>query len=231
VKAKAKVMVMGARIGTAATLAGCAASCARLRTVDCGSAACCRIGATAASTAAKTENGKRPALPAMNLYNGWGIAASPGRCCSIAALSNGQSGEGEAMTRQAIQTYYHGTRAQLRVGDLIVPGFASNFGNRKQSRFVYLSATLDAATWGAELAVGDGPGRIYIVEPTGPIEDDPNLTNTRFPGNPTQSYRSRHPFRVVGEVLEWSGHSPEQLASMRAFLREIGPLGADPIED
>lgn len=135
------------------------------------------------------------------------------------------------MTTASIQTWYHGTRARLRAGDLIVPGFASNFGSRKRSRFVYLSATLDAATWGAELAVGDGPGRIYIVEPTGPLEDDPNLTNTRFPGNPTQSYRSRHPFRVLDELREWRGHSPEELARMRAFLRELGPSGADPIED
>ncbi|MGH8238451.1 MAG: NAD(+)--rifampin ADP-ribosyltransferase, partial [Steroidobacteraceae bacterium] len=105
------------------------------------------------------------------------------------------------------QTYYHGTKADLKVGELIGPGYASNYGKRKQANFVYLSATLDAAIWGAELAVGAGRGRIYIVEPTGSIEDDPNLTNKRFPGNPTQSYRSRQPFRVVGEVGEWQGHS------------------------
>lgn len=136
------------------------------------------------------------------------------------------------MTAHRIQkTYYHGTKAQLRLGDLIKPGCTSNFGSRKQSRFVYLSATLDAATWGAELAVGDGPGRIYIVEPTGPIEDDPNLTDKRFPGNPTQSYRSRDPFRVVGEVEEWTPHPPERVADMLAHLSELGPRGADPIED
>lgn len=135
------------------------------------------------------------------------------------------------MTTHPAPTYYHGTRARLRVGDLITPGCASNFGTRKQSRFVYLSATLDAATWGAELAAGDGPGRIYIVEPTGPLEDDPDVTDTRFPGNPTQSYRSRDPFRVVGEVMDWTPHPPERLAEMRAFLSALAPHDADPIED
>lgn len=129
------------------------------------------------------------------------------------------------------QTYYHGTRADLRVGDLIIPGRASNYGARKQARFVYLSATLDAAIWGAELAVGDGPGRIYIVEPTGPIEDDPNLTDKRFPGNPTRSYRSSYPFRVTGEVASWDGHSPERLAEMRAHLEQLKRQGIEAIEE
>ena len=82
-------------------------------------------------------------------------------------------------------TYYHGTKADLKLGDLIAPGYASNYGRRKPGNFIYLSATLDAAIWGAELAIGEGRGRIYIVKPTGAIEDDPNLTNKRFPGNPT----------------------------------------------
>lgn len=128
------------------------------------------------------------------------------------------------------QTYYHGTRADLRVGDLIAPGRPSNFGNRKPSRYVYLSATLDAAAWGAELAEGEGPGRIYIVEPTGPLEDDPNLTNKRYPGNPTRSYRSAHPLRVVGEVHGWIGHPPARLEQMRAHIASLG-AEADPIED
>jgi hypothetical protein len=101
--------------------------------------------------------------------------------------------------------YYHGTKVDLRVGDLIAPGYASNYGKRKQASFVYLTATLDAAIWGAELAAGDGKGRIYVVEPTGAIEDDPNLTNKRFPGNPTKSYRSRLALRVVGEVCGMDG--------------------------
>ena len=129
------------------------------------------------------------------------------------------------------QTYYHGTKADLKVGDLIQPGYASNYGKRKQANFIYLAATLDAAIWGAELAVGAGHGRIYIVEPTGPIEDDPNLTNKRFPGNPTKSYRSRSPFRVLGEVAEWSGHSPDQLKEMRDHLENLKQRGIEAIDE
>ena len=128
-------------------------------------------------------------------------------------------------------TYYHGTKADLRPGDLIVPGHASNYGQRKQAAFVYLSATLEAAIWGAELAVGEGRGRIYRVEPTGAIEDDPNLTDRRFPGNPTRSYRSREPFRVVGEVLQWTGHTQEQLQHMHDFLAELKRRGVEAIEE
>ena len=128
-------------------------------------------------------------------------------------------------------TYYHGTKVDLNVGDLIVPGHASNFGTRKQALFVYLTATLDAATWGAELAVGAGRGRIYIVEPTGSIEDDPNLTDKKFPGNITRSYRSRHPFRVVGEVADWQGHSPERLKQMLDRVEELRQQGVEAIED
>lgn len=127
-------------------------------------------------------------------------------------------------------TYYHGTKADLKTGDLIEPGYASNYGERNPGNFVYLSATLDAATWGAELAVGDGRGRIYIVEPLGAIEDDPNLTDKRFPGNPTKSYRSRDPFRVVGEVTEWEGHSPERLKEMRDHLADLKRRGVEAIE-
>ena len=94
------------------------------------------------------------------------------------------------------QPLYHGTRADLKTGDLIAAGYASNYGERKQASWVYLTGTLDAAIWGAELAAGDGRERIYVVEPTGPIVDDPNLTDKKFPGNPTQSYRTREPLRV-----------------------------------
>ncbi len=135
------------------------------------------------------------------------------------------------MAATPTRTYYHGTKAQLREGDLIEPGRRSNFGTRKRSRFVYLAATLDAAKWGAELAIGEGPGRIYIVEPTGAIEDDPNLTDQRFPGNPTQSYRSRDPFRVVGEVTTRTPHPPAHVARMRAHLAMLPPGKADPIEE
>lgn len=129
------------------------------------------------------------------------------------------------------QKYYHGTKANLNVGDLIEPGFNSNYGKRKKASYVYLSATLDAAIWGAELALGKGPGRIYIVELTGPIEDDPNLTDKKFPGNPTKSYRSLHPLRVIGEVTDWQGHSPEQLKAMKEHLERLKQLGIEAIED
>jgi rifampin ADP-ribosylating transferase len=127
--------------------------------------------------------------------------------------------------------FYHGTKAELAPGDLIGPGYASNYGRRKAAAWVYLTATLDAAVWGAELAQGEGPGRIYIVEPTGPCEDDPNLTDRKFPGNPTRSYRSRQPLRVVGEVAGWTGHPAEQLKAMRDRLAELERLGVEAIED
>lgn len=129
------------------------------------------------------------------------------------------------------QIFYHGTKANLKQGDLIEPGFNSNYGKRKKASYVYLTATLDAAIWGAELALGEGTGRIYKVEPTGPIEDDPNLTDKKYPGNPTKSYRSRHPLRVSAEVTDWQGHSPEQLKSMKEHLEQLKQLGIEAIED
>jgi rifampin ADP-ribosylating transferase len=129
------------------------------------------------------------------------------------------------------QRFYHGTKADLERGDLIKPGYSSNFGKRKKAAYVYLTATLDAATWGAELALGEGAGRIYIVEPTGPIEDDPNLTDKKFPGNPTKSYRSRDPLQVAGEVADWQGHTPEELKTMKDNLERLRMLGIEAIED
>lgn len=127
--------------------------------------------------------------------------------------------------------YYHGTKADLAVGELIVAGRVSNYGSRRVSKFVYLTETLDAAIWGAELAVGEGRGRVYVVEPTGPFEDDPNLTDKKFPGNPTRSYRTRDPLRVVGEVVDWVGHSEEQLGAMRAGLERLRAMGVEAIEE
>ena len=129
------------------------------------------------------------------------------------------------------QQFYHGTKADLRPGDLIEPGYSSNYGKRKKAAYVYLTATLDAATWGAELALGEGPGRIYTVEPTGPIEDDPNLTDKKYPGNPTKSYRSRDPLRVTGEVTDWKGHSAQELKVMKDNLERLKQLGIEAIED
>jgi len=114
---------------------------------------------------------------------------------------------------------------------VLEPGYSSNYGERRKANYVYLTATLDAAIWGAELAVGEGPGRIYRVEPTGPLENDPNLTDKRFPGNPTRSYRTRDPLRVLGEVLDWQGHSPEVLRNMRDHLEKLEQLGIEAIND
>jgi len=127
--------------------------------------------------------------------------------------------------------FYHGTRANLKTGDTIEAGRASNYGSRKKAAFVYFTATLDAAIWGAELAVGEEPGRIYIVEPTGFFEDDPNLTNKKFPGNPTKSYRTRDPLKIMGEVKDWKPHAPEQLKAMKAHLEKLKQQGIEAIEE
>ncbi|GGK69748.1 NAD(+)--rifampin ADP-ribosyltransferase [Rufibacter glacialis] len=127
--------------------------------------------------------------------------------------------------------FYHGTKADLKPGDLILPGFNSNYGKRKKAAYVYLTQTMEAAIWGAELALGEGAGKIYLVEPTGPIEDDPNLTDKKYPGNPTKSYRTQHPLRIVGEVTPWQGHSPEQLKAMQEHLESLKQLGIEALED
>jgi len=119
----------------------------------------------------------------------------------------------------------------LKPGDLIEPGYSSNFGSRTKANHVYLTATVDAAVWGAELAIGEGPGRIYIVEPTGPIEDDPNLTDKKFPGNPTKSYRARDPLLVMRELTDWPGHDPEVLQAMKDNVERLRQLGIEAIDD
>ncbi len=128
--------------------------------------------------------------------------------------------------------FYHGTRASLSVGELLTPGRAPNFGARdRETNYIYMTCTLDAAKWGAELADGDSAGRIYIVEPTGPIEEDPNLTNQKFRGNPTRSFRSQQPLRVIGEVSEWRGHSTEAIQAMKRGLEQLDRLGVEPVDD
>ncbi|MEP6584462.1 MAG: NAD(+)--rifampin ADP-ribosyltransferase [Ginsengibacter sp.] len=129
------------------------------------------------------------------------------------------------------QTFYHGTKANLNTGDLIEIGFNSNYGKKKNAKYIYLTATLDAAIWGAELAFGEGRERIYIVEPTGAIENDPNLTDKKFPGNPTRSYRSLLPFKVMGEVTHWQGHLPGQVEAMKNHLEQLKQQGIEAIED
>jgi hypothetical protein len=127
--------------------------------------------------------------------------------------------------------FYHGTKADVAPGDLLEPGYSSNYGRRTKVNFVYLTATLDAATWGAELGVGEGPGRIYRVDPTGPIENDPNLTDQRFPGNPTRSYRTKEPLRIIEEVIGWEPHPPEVLQNMRNHLAELKRQGVEAINE
>jgi Rifampin ADP-ribosyl transferase len=129
-----------------------------------------------------------------------------------------------------IQSYFHGTKASLKVGDLIVPGNDANYGARK-AKFAYASSNLNVAIWGAELAVGDGPARVYVVESLGTIEDDPNLTDKKFPGNPTRSFRSREGFKVVAEVRDWAGHPPEEIKAAREKVDLALRNGAPIIED
>lgn len=125
----------------------------------------------------------------------------------------------------------HGTRADLSVGDFLVPGRLSNYGKGRPANHVYVTRTLDAAVWGAELAIGEGRGRIYIVEAHGSLEDDPNVTDKKFPGNPTRSYRTREPVRIVGEITDWVGHSFEQLQAMRDNLADLERRGLAVIYD
>ena len=131
--------------------------------------------------------------------------------------------------------FFHGTKAECAVGDELVAGRSSNFQPSRIMNHVYFSALVEPAVWGAELATAlagsTDRGHVYIVEPLGPFEDDPNLTNKRFPGNITQSYRTRHPLRVVGEVEDWQGHAPEVLQGMLDNLARLREQGLDVIED
>ena len=131
--------------------------------------------------------------------------------------------------------FFHGTKSALEVGDELVPGYGSNFQEGRVSNNIYFTALVDTAVWGAELATalaGDGErGHVFVVEPLGPFEDDPNVTNKRFPGNVTQSYRTRHPLRVVGEVDGWEGHDPDVVKGMLDSLALLREQGLDVIED
>jgi hypothetical protein len=131
--------------------------------------------------------------------------------------------------------FFHGTKAIIDVGDQIVPGYGSNFQEGRVANNIYFAALVETAVWGAELATAlarsDERGHVYVVEPLGPFEDDPNVTNKKFPGNITQSYRSRHPLRVVGEVESWVGHDPEVLQGMLDNIERLREQGLDVIED
>lgn len=131
--------------------------------------------------------------------------------------------------------FYHGTKHSFAKGDLVEPGHESNFHAGRISNHVYFAALLEPAVWGAELAValggGEGRGHVYVVEPTGPFEDDPNVTNKKFPGNVTQSYRTRHPLRIVDELQTWDGHAAHVLAAMLDGIARLREQGLDLIED
>jgi hypothetical protein len=131
--------------------------------------------------------------------------------------------------------FYHGTKAVLAVGDELVPGYRSNYQEGRVSNNIYFTSLLETAAWGAELATAlagsHGRGHIYVVEPVGPFEDDPNVTDKKFPGNPTRSYRTPHPLRVVDEVEGWEGHPPDVLQAMLDGLAALRQQGLDVIED
>nr|WP_090280821.1 NAD(+)--rifampin ADP-ribosyltransferase [Mycolicibacterium komanii]CRL77026.1 rifampin ADP-ribosyl transferase [Mycolicibacterium komanii] len=117
--------------------------------------------------------------------------------------------------------FYHGTKADLRPGDLLTAGFPSNYRPEILMNHIYFTALRDGAGLAAELAAGDGTPRVYLVEPTGEFEDDPNVTDKKFPGNPTRSYRSREPLRVIEEVHDWTRLTPEELQAWRERLAKI----------
>jgi rifampin ADP-ribosylating transferase len=131
--------------------------------------------------------------------------------------------------------FFHGTRLEFVAGEELVPGHPSNYHDGRIANHVYFSALMEPAVWAAELAVAlgglEGRGRVYLVEPTGPFEDDPNVTDKRFPGNVTRSYRTKHPMLVVGEVTDWDGHPPDVLQSMLDNLTRLREQGLDVIED
>lgn len=131
--------------------------------------------------------------------------------------------------------FFHGTKAVFEVGDRLVPGHRSNYQERRIANHVYFATLLEPAVWAAELAAAlagsEERGQIYVVEPMGPFEDDPNVTNKKFPGNVTRSYRTRHPMRVVDEVKSWEGHAPGVLQGMLENIARLREQGLDVIED
>jgi Rifampin ADP-ribosyl transferase len=126
--------------------------------------------------------------------------------------------------------FFHGTKAELKIGDLLEPQYLSNYQDKK-STYIYFTATLDAAKWGAELATAKSKERIYIVEPLGEFENDPNLTDKRFPGNPTRSYRSKSPLKIIAELSSWERHSDEQINHMISSLKKLREQGKAVIDD
>lgn len=126
--------------------------------------------------------------------------------------------------------FFHGTKAELKTGDLLKPNNLSNYQNKK-SNYIYFTATLDAAKWGAELAKSNSKERIYLVEPLGEFENDPNLTDKKFPGNPTRSYRSKFPLKIIAELSSWERHSDEEINNMLSALKKLSDEGKNVIYD
>lgn len=129
-----------------------------------------------------------------------------------------------------MQVYLHGTKADLTLDDLLEPGYNSNFGKQDNAKYIYFKTTLDPAVWGAELAAGERKERIYLVEPTGPIEDDPNLTNQKYESNHSMSYRSKHPLKIVGEATIWDSNTAEQIKAMKDGIAKLDAQGIGAIE-
>jgi rifampin ADP-ribosylating transferase len=153
-------------------------------------------------------------------------------------IDTGDGGPGPVTLRTCGQVpgpFFHGTRAHLAVGDELVAGRRSNFQADRVMNHVYFSSVVETAVWGAELSTalaGTGErGHVYVVEPQGPFEDDPNVTDKKFPGNPTRSYRTRSALRIVGELEDWRGHPPQTIAGMLAGLAAMRAAGTDIIED
>ncbi|ARF13007.1 MULTISPECIES: NAD(+)--rifampin ADP-ribosyltransferase [Sporosarcina] len=126
--------------------------------------------------------------------------------------------------------FFHGTKAELKIGDFLKPQYLSNY-QEKKSNHIYFTATLEAAKWGAELAASNSKERIYIVEPLGDFENDPNLTDKRFPGNPTRSYRSKSPLKIIAELGKWERHSEEEINNMLTSLKKLSEQGLNVIYD
>ena len=135
-----------------------------------------------------------------------------------------------AKTEFSRGSFFHGTKADLNIGDFIITGRKKNYKDNRKSEYVYFAGTLDAAIWGADLAEGYGKEIIYVVEPSGDFEDDPNLTDKKFPGNPTKSYRSKQPLKIVAEVTKWEGHSPEVINNMIENLKKLSEKGIKAID-
>ncbi|MFD2574405.1 NAD(+)--rifampin ADP-ribosyltransferase [Spirosoma soli] len=121
--------------------------------------------------------------------------------------------------------FYHGTKADLQIGDLLTAGFRSNYKPEVIMNHIYFTALANGAGLAAALAKGDGDERVYIVEPTGSFENDPNVTDKKFPGNPTRSYRSQAPLKIVGEVTDWIRLTPDEL---RTWRENVARINADP---